>query len=96
MILRLLNFEERIKFSGMGGTACKCVFQNLDLPNPAIKPRSPALQADSFLSEPPGKPVMLENLENIEGHKSHLEIVTLNFLIYLISVLWSSYIYFSC
>ena len=27
-----------------------------DLPNPEIKPRSPALQADSLLSEPPGKP----------------------------------------
>ena len=27
-----------------------------DLPNPGIKPRSPALQADSLLSEPPGKP----------------------------------------
>ena len=27
------------------------------LPNPGIKPRSPALQADSLLSEPPGKPV---------------------------------------
>ena len=26
-----------------------------DLPNPGIKPRSPALQADSFLCEPPGK-----------------------------------------
>ena len=26
-----------------------------DLPNPGIKPRSPALQADSLLSEPPGK-----------------------------------------
>ena len=26
------------------------------LPNPGIKPRSPALQADSLLSEPPGKP----------------------------------------
>ena len=25
-------------------------------PNPWIKPRSPALQADSLLSEPPGKP----------------------------------------
>ena len=24
--------------------------------NPGIKPRSPALQADSLLSEPPGKP----------------------------------------
>ena len=27
-----------------------------DLPNPGIKPRSPALQADSLLSESPGKP----------------------------------------
>ena len=26
------------------------------LPNPGIEPRSPALQADSLLSEPPGKP----------------------------------------
>ena len=26
-----------------------------DLPNPGSKPRSPALQADSLLSEPPGK-----------------------------------------
>ena len=28
-----------------------------DLPNPGIEPRSPALQADSLSSEPPGKPV---------------------------------------
>ena len=27
-----------------------------DLSNPGIKPRSPTLQADSLLSEPPGKP----------------------------------------
>ena len=27
-----------------------------DLPNPGIVPRSPALQADSLPSEPPGKP----------------------------------------
>ena len=27
-----------------------------DLPNPGIEPRFPALQADSLLSEPPGKP----------------------------------------
>ena len=27
-----------------------------DLRNPEIKPRSPALQADYLLSEPPGKP----------------------------------------
>ena len=28
-----------------------------DLPNPGIQPTSPALQADSLLSEPPGKPI---------------------------------------
>ena len=27
-----------------------------DIPNPGIKPRSPALQADSLLSKPPGSP----------------------------------------
>ena len=27
-----------------------------DLPNPGIKPRSPALEADCLPSEPPGKP----------------------------------------
>ena len=30
-----------------------------DLPNPEIEPGSPALQADSLLSEPPGKPVQV-------------------------------------
>ena len=29
-----------------------------DLPNPVIEPRSPALQADSLLSELPGKPLV--------------------------------------
>ena len=28
-----------------------------DIPNPGIKPRSPTLQADSLLSDPPGKPL---------------------------------------
>ena len=28
-----------------------------DLPDPGIEPRSSALQADSLLSEPPGKPI---------------------------------------
>ena len=27
-----------------------------DLPNPGIEPRSPALEADTLTSEPPGKP----------------------------------------
>ena len=30
-----------------------------DFPDPGIKPRSPALQADSLPSEPPGKPELL-------------------------------------
>ena len=30
-----------------------------DLPNPGIEPRSPTLQADSLLSEPPGKPISI-------------------------------------
>ena len=34
-----------------------------DLPNPGIGARSPALQADSLLSESPGKP-----RRNYEGH----------------------------
>ena len=28
-----------------------------DLPDPGIKPRSPAVQADALTSEPPGKPL---------------------------------------
>ena len=33
-----------------------------DLPNPGIEPRSPALQADTLPSEPPGKPLCGELL----------------------------------
>ena len=32
-----------------------------DLPNPRIKPRFPAFQADSLPSEPPGKPFKKKN-----------------------------------
>ena len=31
-----------------------------DLPNSGIEPRCPALQADSLLSEQPGKPIAIE------------------------------------
>ena len=31
-----------------------------DLPDPGIKPRSPALRAEALTSEPPGKPKYLE------------------------------------
>ena len=33
-----------------------------DLPDPGIEPRSPALQADSLPSEPPGKPRLYDLL----------------------------------
>jgi len=32
-----------------------------NLPDPGIKPRSPALQVDALLSEPPGKPYGYES-----------------------------------
>ena len=37
------------------GVGCHSLLQG-DLPNPGIELRSPALQADSLLSEPTGKP----------------------------------------
>ena len=43
-----------------------------DLPNPGIKPRSPALQADALTSEPPGKPSWTEEpgiLQFIESQR---------------------------
>ena len=38
-----------------------------DLPDPGIKPRSPALQADSLPSEPPGKPVYKSRKEHFSN-----------------------------
>ena len=40
-----------------------------DLPNPGIKPRSPALQADSLPAEPPGKPLQLIGRHSTEVKK---------------------------
>ena len=51
-----------------------------DLPDPGIEPRSPALQADTLTSEPPGKPWMVnfsrknfhvrsQNTLNLSGKK---------------------------
>ena len=52
-----------------------------DLPNPGIKPRSPALKADSLLSELQEKPIYTEELykkdlhnpDNHDGVITHLE-----------------------
>ena len=43
------------------GVSCHC----FDLPDPGIKPGSLALQADSLLSEPPGKPLSHHNMNQI-------------------------------
>ena len=51
-----------------------------DLPNPEIEPGSPALQADTLPSEPPGKPLKL-NCNTI----SHFNF---NYLFTLMMMLW--------
>ena len=51
-----------------------------DLPNPGIKPGSPTLQADSSLSEPPGKP--------LQGQTCLLFKVSLDFLLLPSNPLW--------
>ena len=38
-----------------------------DLPNPGIEARSPALQADTLPSEPPGKPLIIGLIIDREG-----------------------------
>ena len=43
-----------------------------DLPNPGIKPRSPTLQADSLLTEPPGKPIPGFKPSWVWSHSWHL------------------------
>ena len=45
------GFSRQDYWSGLS-----CPFFQGTLPNPRIKPRSPSLQADSLLSEPPRKP----------------------------------------
>ena len=48
-----------------------------DLPNPWIEPESPALQADSLRSEPPGKPIL-----GLEGTRIFLKrVVVLKFFL---------------
>ena len=62
-----------------------------DLPNPGIKPGSPTSQADSLLSEPPGKPQEIKDL-NKQRHISclwirRLDIVNVSIISKLIQTL---------
>ena len=40
-----------------------------DLPNPGMEPRSPAMRADSLLSEPPGEALVDKIIYNILNEK---------------------------
>ena len=42
-----------------------------ELPNPEIEPRSPALQANSLSSKPPGKPILEYTHNSIRSDKSY-------------------------
>ena len=44
-----------------------------DLPDPGIEPRSPALQADTLPSEPPGKPLNTERPHQTQQYKQDEE-----------------------
>ena len=54
-----------------------------DLPNPRIEPTSPALQADSLPSEPPGKPVGSPEPRPLLLWCIHIQQILLCILIYL-------------
>ena len=64
-----------------------------DLPNPGTEPRSPALQEDSLLSEPPGKSLQNTNLVSgslkliffFEENLSFFEILMTSMLISILS-----------
>ena len=57
-----------------------------DLPNPGIKPRPPALQADSLPTEPPGKPFCVYRVTYSEYFLQVKIIKYVTFCIWLISL----------
>ena len=60
-----------------------------DLPDPRIKPRSPALQADSLRSEPPGKPRATKALLSSPNPTSNLRMSTFMKSVGLHSTSWA-------
>ena len=53
-----------------------------DLPDPGIKPKAPALQADSLPSEPPGKPLFFIRYPKYEvdtGEQGYVQSVSFRF-----------------
>ena len=56
VILNNYEFPLRTDSPGKSTGVCGHFPSPGDLPDPGIKPRSPAFQADALTSEPPGKP----------------------------------------
>ena len=61
-----------------------------DLPNPGVEPKSPVLQEDSLLSEPPGKPHRFFVLNTKKKEKEFLiirlfQVIILDLLFFRIS-----------
>ena len=56
---RIQEYRSGLPFPSPGG-----------LPNPGIKPGSPALQADSLLTEPPGKLIYLKKEKKVNVLKT--------------------------
>ena len=54
-------------FSGQGYWSGLPFTSPGDLPDPGMEPGSPALQADSLLSEPPGKNDLAPNVSSMEA-----------------------------
>ena len=65
-----------------------------DLPDPEIKPRSPALQADSLSSEPPWKPYTLElEKKSIRRISSYRPLPGAMLIIFLVKFLYVDFRY---
>ena len=67
-----------------------------DLPNPGIEPRSPTLQADALLSEPPGKSLTLKKITDkyIRTKQLKVSILTKNSWGEITGKIWQKSNYF--
>ena len=69
-----------------------------DLPNPGVKSRSPALQADSLPAEPPGKPIFFSitvyhRILNVVPCAVQWDLIVYHISFFLIYIF---FVYFSC
>ena len=61
-----------------------------DLLDPGIEPRSPVLQVDSSLSEPPGEPILVKDTKYIDTHTRMYACLLSRFsCVWLFTTLWT-------